>query len=130
MCSVSNEEHTMKGTPSNGSGTPKGNSGSSIPRNSNGTLQKGHPGLPGAGRKKSHRGELVHKLLDEAIDEKTTLRIINVWLANAAAGQPWAVKEFLDRCLGKSDQKLDVNMAFTLAEAVRTITENRFARSN
>lgn len=104
-----------KGTPINGSGTPKRKG---EVRHENGSFAKGTCGGPG--RHKAHRGELLQRILNEKIDAKTAEKIVAKWLSLASKGHPWAVKEFLDRCLGKADQKIDVgDNTLALVESVR-----------
>ncbi len=47
-------------------------------------------------------------MLAETVTEADVREVITQLLEKAKAGQPWAVKEFLDRTLGKADQRLEV----------------------
>ena len=43
-------------------------------------------------------------MLTETITAEDIRAVINVLLERAKAAEPWAVKELLDRCLGKAHQ--------------------------
>ena len=47
-------------------------------------------------------------MLAETVTEADVREVIAQLLEKAKGGEPWAVKEFLDRTLGKADQRLEV----------------------
>ncbi|MCZ6756594.1 MAG: hypothetical protein O7E49_14895 [Gemmatimonadetes bacterium] len=47
-------------------------------------------------------------MLAEGVTAEDIRAVLTVLVEKAKAGQPWAVKEFLDRTLGKADQRLEV----------------------
>ena len=47
-------------------------------------------------------------MLAETVTAEDIRAVLTVLVEKAKAGQPWAVKEFLDRTLGKYDQRLEV----------------------
>ncbi len=47
-------------------------------------------------------------MLAETVTEADIREVITHLLEKAKSGEPWAVKEFLDRTLGKADKRLEV----------------------
>jgi hypothetical protein len=81
----------METTPS-----PNGDNGA---RDAQGRFAKGNPGGPGnpnAGRVAAWRNALV-----EAVTPEDLKGVIVALVDHAKAGTPWAIRELLDRCLGK-----------------------------
>ncbi len=50
-------------------------------------------------------------MLAESVTAEDIRAVLTVLVEKAKAGEPWAVKEFLDRTLGKADQRLEVTGA-------------------
>lgn len=68
-------------------------------RNAQGRFTKGNPGGPG--NPHSQRVGQLRSALLAAMTDTQWKRIIKSLLARAEAGEPWAVKEVLDRIIGK-----------------------------
>lgn len=84
-------ESTMRNTPS-----PNGGNGQ---RNGKGQFVKGHPGGPG-----NPQGRYVaawRAALFDAVSPDDIRAVVGVLVDRAKAGEPWAVRELLDRALGK-----------------------------
>ena len=94
-------------------------------RRPNGTLLPGHSGGPG--RKKSSRGEVFNRVADATLTETVATDVWNRLVKAAKAGEPWAIREILDRSLGKADQKFTGEVGFTMAEAF-SLLEGRDGR--
>ena len=45
----------------------------------------------------------------------------------AKAGEPWAIKELIDRCIGKPKESLELTGEFTLAEFYRALAPKLLA---
>ncbi len=75
-------------------------------RGSNGRFRKGNPGGPG----NPHVGSVAafRAALFEVVTEKDIVAVWRKLVALAKAGEPWAIKEFLDRTLGKAVQAAEV----------------------
>lgn len=82
----------------------------------------GTGGDPYAARKTQFRTVLM-----EAFTPAEMLKVANALLKAARKGEPWAVRELLDRMLGKPKEhlELDAELRLTLTEAVRRIDEHR-----
>ena len=78
----------------------------------------GRGGSVHAQRKSQFRAMLMESVTDEDF-----LEIVKVLLGEAKAGKMWAIKELLDRLVGKPDQKIDVDGTFTLADALARLPE-------
>ncbi len=98
----------------NGSGLPGGydigmeppSPNGSNDRDSRGRFAKGNgggPGNPFAGAVGRWRSALA-----QTVTEDDLRKVITKLVEQANAGQGWAVKELLDRTLGKADQRLEV----------------------
>ena len=109
---------TKSGTPKGDNGTPKSNG-----RNGKGQFAKGNAGGPG--RPKSSWRLLVSEEVEKQSTPENIAKAVTAYFAAIEDGERWAIQDFLDRALGKADQKLDVNMAFTLMDAVARIRESR-----
>ena len=70
---------------------------------------KGGPGNPHNGPSQKFRA-----MVYECVTEEDFKAVIAQLVALARSGEDWAVKEFLDRVLGKSRQTVDVNGALDL----------------
>ena len=82
-------------------GTPSANG-----RNGNGTFAKGNAGGPGNPQSKA-----VNKFRSMLIESTTVEEfqaVRNALVKAAKAGQPWAVKEYLDRIIGKPKESVEV----------------------
>lgn len=90
-------EDEKKTGPSPNGGNGRGENGRFLPGNSGG------PGNPYAARVGEWRQALADAVTPEVITEVT-----NELVKAAKAGQPWAVKEIFDRCLGKATQPIEV----------------------
>lgn len=101
---------------------PKDNGGN-VHDLTTGKFLVGNPGGPGRG--KSNRHILVNRLMDEEVTDKRAATIIAKWLTLAEAGEQWAVREFLDRTLGKAHQTIDATVAVSLADAIAAIRKER-----
>ncbi len=67
----------------------------------------GNPGGPG----NPHAGAVGRwrVMLTETVTAEDIRAVINVLLERAKAAEPWAVKELLDRCLGKAHQTTEIS---------------------
>jgi len=61
------------------------------------------------------------RLLRETITDDDLVAVVRVLLTNAIEGEPWAVREFLDRACGKASQ--EVNVEGGLVEAFKAIAQ-------
>src|SRR5262245_56666763 len=75
--------------------TPNGHAG----RDGRGRFAKGNPGGPGNPLHK--RMALFRQTLLAAVTPEDVRQVVGQVVEQAKAGQPWAVREFLDRCVGK-----------------------------
>ena len=75
-------------------------------RDSLGRFAKGNAGGPG----NPHAAAVGRwrTMLAETVTAEDIRAVLSVLIEKAKAGQPWAVREFLDRTLGKADQRLEV----------------------
>lgn len=75
-------------------------------RRPDGTFAPGNPGGPGnpnARAVAAWRSALV-----EAVAADDIKRVVEVLIEKAKAGESWAVRELLDRCLGRPQQKMEL----------------------
>ena len=84
---------------------PKVPSSKDEKRGSDGRYQPGNPGGPG----KPHARAVAawRKALVLAVSPADFTAVIRVLLERAKAGEPWAVKALLDRCLGRAPAKAE-----------------------
>lgn len=73
-----------------------------------GRFLPGNQAACGRGNPHAARVNAWRAALAETVTEADVREVIAQLLEKAKAGQPWAVKEFLDRTLGKADQRLEV----------------------
>jgi len=64
----------------------------------------GGPGNPRAAAVSAWRAALV-----DAVDPDDLRMVIGVLVAKAKAGEGWAVRELMDRCLGRPQQTMEVD---------------------
>lgn len=86
-------------------------------RNPDGTFAKGWKGGPG--RKRGARTEHMIDAFDRLLTQPKADEIMGKLIEEAVNGAPWAIKEVLDRCLGKANQKIEVDLEVDLASEVR-----------
>jgi len=103
-----------------GAETPStnGNDGLVATRDSKGRFLPGNPGGPGnpqAGNVGKWRQALA-----EAVSAEDLAEVTRKLVKAAKAGKPWAVRELLNRCLGKPSVQIDLQAD---VEAVREYTE-------
>ena len=69
--------------------------------------------------------------IDAALTPAKRKTIIATWLACASKGEPWAVKELLDRCFGKAPQSVEMtgDLSFTVSEFYRALADRDLQRS-
>jgi len=72
-----------------------------------GKFLPGNRGGPGSPYKKKI-GQFRRAVI-EAVTPEDVQEVIDKLMGEAKAGKPWAVREFLDRVVGKPDQKLSVD---------------------
>ena len=75
-------------------------------RNDRGRFLPGNPGGPGnphAAAVGAWRAVMVNTIAADDVRQ-----VIGVLIDKAKAGEPWAVKELLDRCLGRAQQKMEL----------------------
>jgi len=77
---------------------PLSNSDDGI-RDSQGRFVRGNPGGPG--NPQSRRAVKWRQALLFAVSYEDIVAVVRCLVKAARAGQPWAVKELLDRCLGR-----------------------------
>ncbi len=89
--------------------TPFANGGNGgVGQDSRGRFLPGNQAACGRGNPHAARVNAWRAALAETVTEADVGEVIAQLLKKAKAGQPWAVKEFLDRTLGKADQRLEV----------------------
>ncbi len=89
--------------------TPFANGGNGeADRDGQGLFLPGNQAACGRGNPHAARVNAWRAALAETVTEADVGEVIAQLLKKAKAGQPWAVKEFLDRTLGKADQRLEV----------------------
>lgn len=81
-----------------------------------GRFTNGNPGGPG----NPHNKRVLHfrNLIQKATTDDQVKKIWSKLLQEAEAGKPWAVREALDRLIGKADQKVQLS-GEDLSEATR-----------
>ena len=78
----------------------------SVLRDEKGRFRQGTkpgPGNPHAVAVAAWRSALVSAVTADDVE-----KVVGVLMAKAKAGEAWAVKELLDRCLGKAQQKMEL----------------------
>ena len=63
----------------------------------------------------------MERALNKALTPAKADALVRKLISCALAGEPWAVKELLDRCLGKSRETLDITGTFTVSEFFRVL---------
>ena len=71
-------------------------------RDGSGRFAKGNPGGPG--NPLARRTAAVRRLFNESVGEDDLRAVVAELVARAKAGEPWAVRELLDRMLGKAER--------------------------
>jgi hypothetical protein len=74
-----------------------------IERESNGHFKRGQSGNPGGSPSPTH-GRRYRKILDQELTDDKLTKIIRSLISRAEKGEPWAVKELLNRLYGKPVQ--------------------------
>lgn len=77
-------------------------------RADNGKFIKGHNLQPSPEQRKNATIELWKRRMQQVYTAEDIDKVLLVLLANAKAGQPWAVELFLNRTLGKVREEIDV----------------------
>ena len=69
--------------------------------------------------------------IDAALTPAKLKSIVAAWLSAASNGEPWAVKELLDRCSGKAAQSIELHgdLSFTVSEFYRALADRCLQRS-
>ena len=101
----------------NGNGkSPKliGENVASSDRKENGQFAKGWRGGPG--RKRGAKTEFVIAAMNKALSPERAERIVEQYLTACEAGEAWALKDFLDRCLGKAQETIQLDHEITIAD--------------
>lgn len=83
--------------------SPNGGNGGHGP---DGRFLPGNPGGPGNPR--AAAVGVWREALAEAVSAEDLGEVLGVLVAKAKAGEPWAVRELLDRCLGRPKQEIAV----------------------
>jgi hypothetical protein len=102
-----------------------GDNGLADARDGRGRFLRGNPGGPGnphAAAVNAWRSALFNALTDDDVR-----KVIRVLIAKAEAGEPWAVRELLDRCMGKPDLRVGVE-GRTWEDGVRALEAMRGKR--
>jgi hypothetical protein len=76
--------------------SPNGGNG----RQPNGRFAKGNPGGPG--NPHARKAAELRALILSALSDSDLRAIVRTLIAKAKKGEPWAVREVLDRCIGKA----------------------------
>ena len=75
---------------------------------SRGRFLPGNQAACGRGNPNAARVNAWRSALAQTVTVADVREVITQLVEKAKAGQPWAVKEFLDRTLGKADQRLEL----------------------
>jgi hypothetical protein len=83
-----------------------GDNGLAEPRDERGRFLPGNPGGPG----NPHAATVGawRTALASAVAPEDVRQVVGVLVGKAKAGEAWAVKELLDRCLGRPQQQVGV----------------------
>ncbi len=81
--------------------SPNGSNG----RRADGRFATGNPGGPG--NPHARQTADIRRLIREAVTDDDLRAVVRCVVKKAKAGEPWAVKELLDRLAGKSTQATD-----------------------
>ncbi len=81
--------------------SPNGSNG----RRANGRFARGNPGGPG--NPHARRTADIRRLIRESVTDDDLRAVVRCVVKKAKAGEPWAVKELLDRLEGKPTQAAD-----------------------
>ena len=73
-----------------------------------GRFLRGNQAARGRGNPNAARVNAWRSALAQTVTVEDIRAVLCVLVEKAKAGQPWAVKEFLDRTLGKADQRLEL----------------------
>jgi hypothetical protein len=84
-----------------------GNNGQAETRDSKGRFLSGNPGGPG--NPNVRNVATWRKALADTVSPDDVAEVTRRLLSAAKDGQPWAIHELLDRCLGKSAQAVEVS---------------------
>lgn len=104
-----------------------GKNGNGFARNSKGHFAPGNKGGPGNPlNKKTHE---FRRLLLESTTDEEALAVWSELKAKAMSGQPWAIRELLDRIIGKANQPLDIRARTEADEMGDDLVEFLRARS-
>ncbi len=89
--------------------TPLANGGNGgVGQDSRGRFLPGNQAACGRGNPHAARVNAWRSALAQSVTAQDVRAVLKVLVQKAKAGEPWAVKEFLDRTLGKADQRLEV----------------------
>lgn len=92
-------------------------------RDETGRFVKGYRGGPG--RKKGAKTEFVIAAMDKALTPERAERIVEQYLLACEAGEAWALKDFLDRCLGKAQDNVKIEGVVTFHQALALLRPER-----
>jgi len=65
----------------------------------------------------------MERALEETITEKEAVAVVKKLIECAKAGEPWAIKELIDRCIGKPKESVEIKGNLTVTEFFRAISE-------
>lgn len=71
-------------------------------------------GNPFGGKIEKFRARLIGKVTDEQFD-----RVVAALVKKAMDGEPWAIREFFDRIVGKSTERVQISGQVAFVEEVR-----------
>ena len=89
--------------------SPNGDNGPGTVHDTKGRFLPGNPGGPGnphAAAVAAWRGAMVKTVAPEDVQ-----KVVGVLVDKAKAGEAWAVRELLDRCLGRPQQRMELEAA-------------------
>ena len=86
-------------------------------RDSTGRFVPGH-GVKSPGNPRNRAAQRFRALLVESVSEDDFKEAINKLVKAAGEGKPWAIKELLDRLLGKAQQSVELGASEDLGTAL------------
>ena len=97
---------------------PNGDNGLAETRDSKGRFLPGNPGGPG--NPQARNVATWRQALADTVSAADVAQVTQKLVAAAKAGEPWAIREVLDRCLGKPHVQIELQAD---ADSVREYTE-------
>lgn len=102
---------------------PLSNGDNGLPeaRDAKGRFLRGNPGGPG--NPNARNVATWRRALADSVSPEDVGQVAQKLLEAAKAGEPWAVREFFDRCLGKPHVQVDLSANLDGPNLLRPLTE-------